>query len=71
MNADGTFSNTGTDGKVSTGTWAVTDGKTCFTPSGNEPTCWSESTPDEDGAFTATSDSGEKVTVKPILAPTG
>jgi len=69
LNADGTYEDLDADGgTVAKGTWAVVDGKTCFTPAaeGSETTCWTESEPAEDGSFTATSDAGEEVTVTPI-----
>ncbi len=67
LNADGTFADTGADGKTTEGTWAVVDGKTCFTAKGEgeKPECWTEAAPGADGSFAATSDSGESVTVKP------
>jgi hypothetical protein len=68
INADGTYTDTAPDGTVvEEGTWAVTDGKTCFTPTteGVEPMCYTESAPGEDGSFTATPDKGDPVTVKP------
>ena len=73
LNADGTFTDTAADGTVAEGTWAVVDGKTCFTgkEEGAKPVCWTESAPGEDGSFTATSDSGETVTVKPAPAAAG
>lgn len=71
LNPDGTFSDTAADGSVTQGTWAVTDGKTCFTPDteGAKQECWTESAPGPDGSFTATSDEGVTVTVKPATAP--
>jgi len=73
LNADGTYTDTGADGKVAEGTWAMVDGKTCFTgkEEGAKPVCWTESAPGADGSFTATSDSGETVTVKPAPAAAG
>lgn len=73
LNADGTYADTAADGTVAEGTWAVVDGKTCFTgkEEGAKPECWTESAPGEDGSFTATSDSGETVTVKPAPAAAG
>lgn len=71
LNADGTYQDMNADGElVAEGTWAVVDGKTCFTPTteGGEDMCWTESAPNEDGSFTATSDAGEEVTVMPISA---
>ncbi|HEX6661763.1 MAG TPA: hypothetical protein VF067_07845 [Sphingomicrobium sp.] len=67
LNADGTFVDTDAKGKVTKGTWNVTGGKTCFDPEGTEgPMCYAESAVGADGSFTATSDKGEKVTVKKV-----
>jgi len=71
INADGTYRDTDADGKVvAEGTWAVTEGKTCFTPSteGAEAMCYTESAPAADGSFTATPDKGDPVTVQPAAA---
>lgn len=71
INADGTYTDTAADGTlVAEGTWAVTDGKTCFTPTteGVEAMCFTESAPAEDGSFTATPDKGDPVTVRPKAA---
>lgn len=71
LNADGTYSAFGADGAVTAeGTWAVIDGKTCFSPTtkGVEPMCFTDSSPAEDGSFTATPDKGEPVTVRPASA---
>lgn len=71
LNADGTYQDLDADGAVvAEGTWAVTDGKTCFSPTteGVEAMCWTESEPNEDGSFTATSDAGDEVTVTPAAA---
>jgi hypothetical protein len=70
INADGTYSGTAPDGSVFEGTWAVVDGKTCFTTKeeGAKPECWTEAAPGADGSFTATSDAGETVTVRPAPA---
>lgn len=70
LNADGTFTSPGADGSVVEGTWAVVDGKTCFTTKeeGAKPECWTEAAPGADGSFTATSDAGETVTVRPAPA---
>lgn len=68
LNADGTYQDMAPDGSlVAEGTWAVVEGKTCFTPTteGVDAMCWTESEPAEDGSFTATADSGETVTVSP------
>lgn len=71
INADGTYTDSDADGKVTVeGTWAVVDGKTCFTPTteGEKPMCFTESAPAADGSFTATPDEGEAVTVRPVAA---
>lgn len=71
LNADGTYADTAADGSVlAEGTWAVADGKTCFTPTteGQAPMCYTESAPGEDGSFTATPDEGDPVTVMPAAA---
>ncbi len=68
LNADGTYTDTDAEGAVvAEGTWAVTDGKTCFTPTteGVEPMCYTETPPAADGSFTATPDEGDPVTVRP------
>ena len=64
--ADGTYvSRDAQDKVVDKGTWAVKDGKTCFTPEGKTEECYTESTPAADGSFTATGADGTSVTVKP------
>jgi hypothetical protein len=71
LNADGTYEDTAADGSVlAEGTWAVADGKTCFTPTteGEEAMCYTETAPAADGSFTATPDSGDPVTVRPAVA---
>jgi hypothetical protein len=63
--ADGTFVDTDAKGKeIDKGTWNVTGGKTCFTPTGKTAECYKESAVGADGSFKATSDKGETVTVK-------
>ena len=72
LNADGTYTDTDEAGTVlAEGTWAVTDGKTCFTPTteGVTAMCYTESAPGADGSFTATPDEGEPLTVAPYVAP--
>ena len=64
LNADGTYTDVDAKGKETKGTWAVKDGKTCFTPDGKTAECYTESAPGADGSFTATSAKGETVTVK-------
>ncbi|MEE1876326.1 hypothetical protein [Altererythrobacter litoralis] len=71
INADGTYSDTAADGTlVAEGTWAVVDGKTCFTPTteGREPMCFTVSAAADDGSFIATPDAGDPVTVRPAAA---
>lgn len=71
LNADGTYTDVDADGEVvAEGTWAVVDGKTCFTPTteGVEAMCYTETAPAADGSFTATPDEGDPVTVKPAGA---
>lgn len=66
--ADGTYTATAADGTVINGTWVVTDGKSCFTPEGEDGVCWAEGEAGEGGSFTATSDEGVTVTVTPQAA---
>ena len=71
VNDDWTYSDSDADGNlIEEGTWAVTDGKTCFTPTteGRSPVCYTETAPAEDGSFTATPDEGEPVMVRPAPA---
>ncbi len=71
LNADGTYTDSDADGSlVAEGSWAMVDGKTCFTPTteGQEAMCFTESARAADGSFTATPDKGEPVTVKPAAA---
>jgi hypothetical protein len=68
LNADGTYIDTDATGKVTgQGTWAVKDGKTCFTATKGDSGCYTESAPGADGSFTATPEKGDAVTVKPIV----
>lgn len=71
LNADGTYTDVDAEGNtLAEGTWAVTDGKTCFSPTteGVEAMCFTESAPAADGSFTATPDEGEPLTVRPAAA---
>ena len=71
LNADGTYTDVDAEGTtVAAGTWAVTDGKTCFTPTteGVDAMCYTETAPAADGSFTATPDEGDPVTVRPAAA---
>jgi hypothetical protein len=66
INADGTYREVPVRGLPVAGIVKVTNGKTCFAPSGkNGPECWTESEKAADGSFTATSDSGATVKVTP------
>lgn len=66
INEDGTFVDTGPDGKEMKGTFALKDGKECFDADGDEPElCWTSAKPGADGSFTSTNDKGETVTVTP------
>ncbi|WP_427967301.1 hypothetical protein [Altererythrobacter sp.] len=64
MNEDGTYTDNQVGQEPTTGTWALKDGKTCFTDSaeGAEEVCWTDGEPDADGSFISTSPDG--VTVK-------
>ena len=69
--ADGNYSQVMPDGSYpSRGTFEVVDGKTCFKVQqiGAEPNCFTESEPDQDGAYTAVLDSGEELTITPYTA---
>lgn len=67
INADGTYVDTGPDGKETKGKFAMKDGKECFDDDGDEPEeCWTSTKPSADGSFTSTSDKGETVTVTPV-----
>ncbi len=66
INADGTYVDTGPDGKQVKGKFARKDGKDCFDPDGDEAeVCWVSTAPAADGSFTATGPDGTKVTVTP------
>ena len=67
MNEDGTFTDVGSDGTETSGTWHASDGQTCFTESeeGAEEVCWTDGEVSEDGSFTSTSPDGVVVNVTP------
>lgn len=65
LNADGTYTDTDSKGKVVKGKWAMKDGKTCFTPEGQADECYTESQRAADGSFTATDAKGQTVKVTP------
>lgn len=65
LNADGTYTDTGTDGSTMTGTWEQNaQGQLCFDPDGAEgPTCWTN-TPQPDGSWVSSNDAGDTVTIR-------
>ncbi|WAT16880.1 hypothetical protein OZN62_07960 [Aurantiacibacter sp. MUD11] len=66
--ADGTYSQVTPDGtQAAAGELSVVDGKTCFRArvAGSQPLCYTETPPDADGAYTATPEGGEPLTVRP------
>lgn len=67
INADGSYRDTPPTGLPTAGLVSYKDGKICFDPSGDKAPveCWTESPRAADGSFTATSDTGEVVNVKP------
>ena len=66
INADGSYVDTGPDGKEVKGKYARKDGKDCFDPDGDEAeACWTSTAPSADGSFTATAPDGTTVTVTP------
>jgi hypothetical protein len=67
INSDGTYRRQPTEGLATAGIARMEAGRTCFDPSGPDPaTCWTSTEPAADGSFTATSDDGVTVSVKPI-----
>jgi len=72
INPDGTYSQVTPDGaNAAEGTLEIVDEKTCFKVrrAGATALCYTESAPDESGAYTATTDSGLELTVRPYVAP--
>jgi hypothetical protein len=66
VRADGSYQDWQGDKVVEKGTVAMKGGKTCFDPEGAAAeTCFTDGPTGADGSWTATSDKGEKVTVKP------
>lgn len=66
INEDGTYVDTGPDGKEAKGKFAMKDGKECFDADGDEAElCWTSTKPGADGSFKSTNDKGETVTVMP------
>ncbi len=69
INADGTYADDMATGQRIAGIVKVSDGKTCFDPSGPAAAqCFTESAPAADGSFTATDEKGAVVTVRPVPA---
>lgn len=72
INADGTYSQATPDGgNAAEGTLEIVDEQTCFKVRrpGATPLCYSESERAEDGSYTATTDNGLELTVRPYVAP--
>lgn len=67
INADGSYKDTPPKGLPVAGLVTYKNNKICFDPSGPKegPECWTETAPAADGSFTATSDKGVTVSVKP------
>ena len=66
INEDGTYAETGPDGKEVKGKFALKDGKECFDADGDEAeVCWTSTAPAADGSFTSTGSDGATVTVTP------
>lgn len=63
INADGTFTSKGADGKTESGTFVMKGAKGCFTPKGAAEMCYTNSAPGADGSWTGTADDGSKATV--------
>ena len=64
--ADGVYVRRDAGGKVlDKGKWAVTDGKTCFTPEIGAVDCYTDTMPGANGSFTATDSMGAVLQVKP------
>lgn len=72
INADGTYSQMTPDGgNAADGILEIVDGQTCFKVRrpGAVALCYTETEPAEDGSYTATTDSGLELTVRPYAAP--
>lgn len=67
LNADGTYRMQPVKGLAVAGIVKLTDGKTCFDPSGpTTATCYTDSAAAADGSFTATAADGTVMNIKPI-----
>ena len=65
---DGTYTSTGPDGTVESGTWVQKSPDTyCYTPEGEEERCNTE-TIDENGVWTSTDTEGNSSTVVRVVA---
>ena len=62
--SDATYEDTDAKGKVEKGKFALKDNKVCMTPDGGKTVCWATGAPMADGSMTASSDDGQKITVK-------
>lgn len=72
INADGTYSQVTPDGSnAARGTLEVVGEQTCFRvhSPGAVALCYSESAPAADGSYTASTDDGLVLTVRPYVAP--
>ncbi|GAA4038954.1 hypothetical protein [Parerythrobacter jejuensis] len=65
---DGTYATYGADGSATgSGSWTNVGRRTCFDPEGDTTeVCYTDGTPAEDGTFTATSDDGNVISVRPV-----
>ncbi|HEY7806408.1 MAG TPA: hypothetical protein VIC34_04330 [Croceibacterium sp.] len=61
MKADGSYQDSEGGKVVESGTWSNKDGKTCFDDKKDPAQCWTTTTPDASGKFTATSADGKTV----------
>ena len=64
--ADGTFSNAVEGGDVETGTWGQEGELSCLTPAEGDKRCYTFTTPDAEGNFTGTMESGVTVEVRKV-----
>jgi hypothetical protein len=72
INAEGTYSHVTPDGgNAATGTLEVVDEQTCFKVRrpGSVPLCYTEGELAPDGSYSASTDSGVELTVRPYTAP--
>ncbi len=70
LKADGTFVDTVDGEKTGSGKWTSTENQICFDGDGadQEEQCWKNSPVNPVGSWTATSASGETVTIRPLAA---